>query len=105
MNADTGGRRDTTRFAAAVVWHVKLGSEERCEALLLEMQERTWHEPGCLHYQVHRMNDPNRFFVYECYVNRAAHDAHRETEHYLRLVRGEAPALLEEREIEHLVPI
>lgn len=85
-------------FAVGVLWRVKPGMEKRCESILREMQEKTRKEPGCVHYYVHRTDNPAHFFLYEQYVDRAASDAHHQTEHWLRLVRDEAPDLLESRD-------
>lgn len=85
--------------AVTVLWHAKPGCEQQVEALLRTMQERTRAEPGCRHYYVHRMEEPTRFLLYEQYVSDDAVTAHHATEHYRRLVQGEAPALIESREI------
>lgn len=41
-------------------------------------------EEGCLRFDVHQDRDqPNRFFLYEIYVDEAALAIHREAPHYL----------------------
>jgi autoinducer 2-degrading protein len=85
-------------FAVAVLWRVKPGMEKRCEDLLRELQEKTRREPGCVHYYVHRTENPAQFFLYEQYVDSAASAAHHQTEHWRRLVRDEAAGLLEGRD-------
>lgn len=84
--------------AVAVTWVAKEGEEERVRALLEEIAPVVRDEPGCLMYIVHRSNeDPRTFFLYEQYVDEAAFQAHRETEHFQELVLGEAVPLLESR--------
>lgn len=42
-------------------------------------------EPGNMRFDVLQApDDPTRFVLYEAYVNAAAAERHRETEHYLR---------------------
>lgn len=84
--------------AVAVTWVAKEGEEERVRALLEEIAPVVRAEPGCLMYIVHRSSDdPRTFFLYEQYVDEAAFQAHRETEHFQELVLGEAVPLLESR--------
>jgi autoinducer 2-degrading protein len=84
--------------AVAVTWVAKEGEEEAVRALLEEIAPVVRSEPGCLMYIVHRSNeDPRTFFLYEQYVDEAAFQAHRETEHFQELVLGEAVPLLESR--------
>ena len=45
--------------------------------------EASIQEPGNLRFDVLRAtDDPNRFVLYECYVNEAAAAAHKTTPHY-----------------------
>ena len=45
--------------------------------------------------------DPRTFFLYEQYTDEAGYQAHMDSEHFTRLVKGEAiPELLEARERE-----
>jgi quinol monooxygenase YgiN len=75
------------------------GSEARIGAIIEAMTEPSRAEPGCLHYQGHRsLSDPRRFFLYEVYVDEAAYVAHQASDHFKRLIAGEAVALLEIRE-------
>ena len=55
-----------------------------------------------LFYQAHRApEDPQLFYLYEQYVDEAGYEAHMDSEHFTRLVKGEAiPELLEARERE-----
>jgi quinol monooxygenase YgiN len=88
--------------AVAVTWVAKEGEEEHVRALLEEIAPVVRSEPGCLMYIVHQsVDDPRTFFLYEQYVDEAAFQAHRETEHFQELVLGEAVPLLESRSPTH----
>ena len=66
------------------------------------MTEPSRAEPGNVFYQAQRsLDDPQLFYLYEQYVDEAGYVAHQESEHFTRLVKGEAiPELLETRERE-----
>jgi quinol monooxygenase YgiN len=86
-------------YVLAVTWVAKPGHEERVAAILRTMAPLARAEPGCLHYHPNQArDDPRRFFLYEEYADEAALQAHGETEHFKRLVLGEALPLLERRE-------
>lgn len=86
-------------IGVAVVWYALPGCEHEVEGLLRQMRELTSREPGCRHYWVHRLEAAGEFLLYEQYDDAAAVRAHHATEHYRRLVRGRAPALVRERRI------
>lgn len=86
-------------YAITVLWHAKEGHEAEVEAILREMQECSRREPGCLQYFAHRTEDPTKFLLYEQFVDRAAHEAHHDEEHYRRLVTGRGVQLVHERVI------
>ena len=55
-------------------------------------------EPGVLLYQAHRdPEDANVFFFYEQYSDKAAYEAHVETDHFKRWGFGDAIPRLEDR--------
>ena len=89
-------------YVVSAKWRAKPGCEERLEALCHEMTEPSRAEPGNLFYQAHRApEDPQLFYLYEQYVDEAGYEAHMDSEHFTRLVKGEAiPELLEARERE-----
>ena len=87
-------------YVVEAKWRAKEGKEER---LLEVIREVTWPsraEPGNLFYQAHRSpEDPQLFYLYEQYADEAGYEAHMDSEHFTRLVKGEAiPELLEERQ-------
>jgi quinol monooxygenase YgiN len=89
-------------YVVSAKWRAKPGKEERLKAVCEEMTEPSRAEPGNVFYQVQRsLEDPQLFYLYEQYVDEAGYVAHQETEHFTRLVKGEAiPELLEARERE-----
>jgi quinol monooxygenase YgiN len=89
-------------YVVSAKWRAKPGKEERLKALCEEMTEPSRAEPGNVFYQVQRsIEDPQLFYLYEQYVDEAGYVAHQESEHFTRLVKGEAiPELLEARERE-----
>ena len=89
-------------YVVSAKWRAKPGKEERLKALCEEMTEPSRAEPGNVYYQAQRsLEDPQLFYLYEQYVDEAGYVAHQESEHFTRLVKGEAiPELLEARERE-----
>jgi quinol monooxygenase YgiN len=81
-------------------WWAKAGREDRVVEVLEELARASNAEPGCRLYQPHRASDdPRAFFIYEQYEDEAAFEAHVASEHFKRLVEGEAiPDLLENRD-------
>ena len=89
-------------YVVSAKWRAKRGSEDRLAELCREMTEPSRAEPGNLFYQAHRSpEDPQLFYLYEQYVDESGYRAHMESEHFTRLVKGEAiPELLDARERE-----
>jgi quinol monooxygenase YgiN len=80
-------------------WTAKEGEEARVRAALEQLAGPTRAEPGCLMWQPHvDPENPRVFVIYEQYVDPAALDAHRRSEHFQRIGLGEAFPLLESRE-------
>jgi quinol monooxygenase YgiN len=53
-----------------------------------------------------RVAEPRLFWLYEQYADEAAYEAHMASEHFIRLVKGEAiPELLESREREYFATL
>jgi quinol monooxygenase YgiN len=89
-------------YVVSAKWRAKPGKEDRLKALCEEMTEPSRAEPGNVFYQAQRsIEDPGLFYLYEQYVDEAGYEAHMDSEHFTRLVKGEAiPELLESRERE-----
>jgi quinol monooxygenase YgiN len=86
---------------------VKPGMEKEFEAVAKELVAKVnANEPGCTLYALHRGEAPHTYVFMERYVDQAAVDAHRATEHFRALGRkmGEymegRPEVLRLREVE-----
>ena len=63
-------------------------------------------EPGNVRFDVLRdRNDPNKFILYEVYVDEAAAAAHKETHHYKVWRDAVAPMMATPRSSVHTTPI
>jgi quinol monooxygenase YgiN len=89
-------------YVVSAKWRAKPGKEDRLKELCEEMTEPSRAEEGTIFYQAQRsIEDPQLFYLYEQYTDEAAYEAHMDSEHFTRLVKGEAiPELLEARERE-----
>jgi quinol monooxygenase YgiN len=89
-------------YVVSAKWRAKPGKEGRLAELCAEMTEPSRAEPGNVFYQAHRSpEDPQLFYLYEQYVDEGGYEAHMDSEHFTRLVKGEAiPELLDARERE-----
>jgi quinol monooxygenase YgiN len=68
---------------------VKAGEETPVGRGHLEMVGLTRAEPGCLGYDLYQsLDDPALMFLYENWTDQAALDAHMNTSHFYRIVRG-----------------
>jgi quinol monooxygenase YgiN len=86
-------------FVVAALWRANEGEEDRVARVIEEMTPPSRAEPGNLFYQGHRSPDDARlFFLYEQYVDEAGYQAHMDSDHFQRLVVGEAIPHLESRE-------
>jgi|SRR5919108_3288961 quinol monooxygenase YgiN len=86
-------------YVVAATYRSKEGEEERIREILELMGPPSRAEPGCLFYQAHRSpDDPRVFFLYEQYEDEAGYEAHQSTEHFQRLIKGDAIPRLETRE-------
>jgi quinol monooxygenase YgiN len=67
---------------------VKPGMEKDFEAVAKELVAKVRaSEPGCLLYALHRSETPNVYVFMERYVDQAAVEAHRGTDHFRSLGR------------------
>ena len=72
-------------FSLVVQMEVRPGLREEFLAGMTENARLSVsEEPGCLRFDVSAVEgDENRFFLYEIYVDAAAHAAHKQTPHFL----------------------
>lgn len=67
----------------AVTWKANPGKESEVAAIFRKLEKASRMEPGCLMYVVHQhRSKPERFFIYEQYVDDDALAAHRESQHF-----------------------
>lgn len=86
-------------YVVSALWRANEGEEERIARICEEMTPLSREEPGNLFYQSHRSHeDPCLFYLYEQYDDEAGYKAHQDSEHFQRLVVGEAIPNLESRE-------
>ncbi len=86
-------------YVVAATWRAKQGEEDRIREVIETMRPLSLAEPGCRFYQAHvSVDDPCTFFLYEQYADEAGYQAHMQTEHFEKYVRGEAIPRLESRE-------
>lgn len=71
-------------FVVGVSVHVKEERIEDFKAAILDNARNTRNEPGNVRFDVmQRVDDPARFFLYECYKTPEDFAAHQTTPHYL----------------------
>jgi quinol monooxygenase YgiN len=89
-------------YVVSAKWRAKAGKEERLLEVIREMTPPSRAEPGNVFYQAQRSaEDPRLFYLYEQYADESGYHAHMDSEHFTRLVKGEAiPDILEARERE-----
>jgi quinol monooxygenase YgiN len=67
----------------AVTYKIKAGEEENAAEHLRRLTASVREEPGNLMFCVHRVqDDPQTFFIYEQYADKAALDAHWASPHF-----------------------
>lgn len=75
------------------------GEEERAAQLIPRLADASAAEPGNVHYIAHRdPEDPRVFLMYEQYADKAAFEAHGQTDHFQSIGAGELFPLMEARE-------
>ncbi len=86
-------------YVVSALWRANEGEEDRIARICDEMTSPSREEEGNLFYQAHRSpEDPRLFYLYEQYVDEGGYQAHQDSEHFQRLVVGEAIPNLESRE-------
>jgi quinol monooxygenase YgiN len=76
------------------------------ESLLRELRDASRKEAGVIQYDVARSRErPNVFALWEVYRDQEALDAHLSSEHFQRLVVTGLRPLVQDRNIERVVPI
>lgn len=75
--------------------------------LLTEMQNKTIeNEEGCIAYDILlNVEEPNTIYLYECYENKVALDAHNNTAYFKKIVGEKLAPLIKAKKILKLNPI
>jgi quinol monooxygenase YgiN len=82
-------------------YEIAPGNEHRVHTLLPQLAEASRGEPGCLAFDAFiGVDDPRQVALLERYESREAFAAHRDTDHYRRLVAEGYLPLLASRTIE-----
>jgi len=83
-----------------VKWKIKASETARILELLPELAAKSRSEAGNISYAVYQSEtDPNELILHECYADAAAVEAHRNSEHYQKIVAAEVLPHLEVREV------
>lgn len=81
-------------------WQVKEGKLDAVLQLMKEAAEKSTQEEGNLFYKLHQsQEDQNTIVLYEGYVDAAAVETHRNSEHFKSIVLEQIVPLLENREV------
>ncbi len=83
-------------YVLAVTLRAREGQQERVRELLGTIVKLTREEEGCVSFLLHRdIADSRSFFVYEHFVDRAAHEAHTRTDHFKNIIEPDLMPLVE----------
>lgn len=81
-------------------WQVKEGKLDAVLQLVKEAAETSSQEEGNLFYKVHQnKSDENILILFEGYKNADAVEAHKNSDHYRKIVAEQIIPLLENREV------
>jgi (4S)-4-hydroxy-5-phosphonooxypentane-2,3-dione isomerase len=81
-------------YSVTSTWRSISGKEAEMKEVLKELRAAVRTEPGCSFHEVQQsLTDPQVFMIYAIFKNRAAFDAHLETEHVQLIARTRAMAL------------
>jgi autoinducer 2-degrading protein len=84
-------------LAIVVNFEILPDTESQTIAALEANAEGARTEPGCLKWEwSRRVDDPNRFAIYELYTDQAAIDAHKSSDHFAEWLEV-LPSFLKEK--------
>ena len=79
---------------------------DKAASMFRELREASVKEPGVIQFEVGRSSDdPNVFALWEVYRDQAAADAHRDTEHFKRLVLNGIRPIAQQRNAATVIPL
>ena len=82
-----------------VKWKIKAPETTRVLQLLPDLVAKARNEEGAIFYDIYQSEAaPNELFLHEQYADAAALEAHKQSEHYQRIVVKEIIPHLETRE-------
>ncbi|MFC9985376.1 putative quinol monooxygenase [Microbacterium keratanolyticum] len=88
----------TTHFTVIATYTATSDTADEVAMLLPQLAEASRAEEGNISYTVARdLEDPRRFTITERYVDAAAFQAHRDSEHFQRIGVGTIIPLLHDR--------
>jgi len=87
-------------------WKIRESETPRVLKMLPELAEKTRSEKGNVAYAIYQSeSNPSELILHEEYVDAAAADAHRQSEHYQRIVAHGIIPHLEVREVIRVVKL
>ncbi|MFF3666190.1 putative quinol monooxygenase [Microtetraspora malaysiensis] len=93
-------------YVVLAIWTARDGEENAVADIIRTITPLSRAEPGNLGYEAHVCaDDPRRFMIYERYVDAAAFEAHRASEHFQKYVVGDCLARLASREVTAYEPL
>jgi quinol monooxygenase YgiN len=93
-------RRPSQVITLIAQYHAQPGAGDRVAEVLAKHVAATRSEPGCVTFIAYRSSeDPDRFVLYEQYVDEGSLDAHRLTPHFGRYIQDTIIPLLLERRV------
>jgi quinol monooxygenase YgiN len=95
MNSNSSSRG----FVITAFWETKPGEEGFVADVLKGFLPQAQREPGVKQFQIHQnAAKPQEFFFYEVFAEEAAFASHQQTDHFKKLIVGEALPRLAKRE-------
>lgn len=91
----------TDRLVVVAIATAQPGKEQELADRFAEVARQSWAEPGIVSYAVHDVvGGPGHYMLVEVYENRAAFDAHLETDH-VKAILADLPSLIEGELVVH----
>jgi len=89
----------TQNLVVTAFWEVNSGEEGTVAELLKDFLPQAQREPGVREFQIHQnIAKPREFFFYEVFAGEAAFADHQQTDHFKKIIVGQAMPKLAKRE-------
>jgi len=94
-----------TDLVFTVAWEAKPAELDALTEIARRFAPLAEGEPGLKMLRIHQsMAEPTKFFFYEVFESEAAYEAHLETDHFKKMILGEAvPKLAHRERVRHKV--